>query len=126
VIGFSKGSPILFHYFHRYFPSTKPRFVSSFPQTIVNHVKTCIGTPTGWKSLIRELDDRHQKSEPRHHNFVGTKGLLEYIWDKLHTYTAETIPQRDDDQLMDKVLHSKIPDTNISCNDLFKLDDGGV
>jgi hypothetical protein len=106
--------------FHRYFPSSRPSFVASFPQTIVGHVKTCVGTPPGWRLLIKELEDRQQKSEPRHRNFVGTKGLLEHIWDKLHKYTAETIPQRDEEELSYKVLHSEIPGTNISCGDLFE------
>lgn len=81
----------------RYFPSTLPSFVSSFPGTAVKHIgEDCRGCPPVLTALVRELEISNQKSPVRQPEHSGSKSLLQSVWNILRGTKAEDLAVLDE------------------------------
>lgn len=83
----------------RYFPSTLPSFVSSFPGTAVKHIaEDCSSCPKWVKHVVCETERIGQRSPIRKPDHHGSKGLFQKIWDNLRSTKPEDIPAHDDEK----------------------------
>ena len=76
----------------RYFPTTLPSFISSFPSTVVKHIlDDCSACPKLIKNTVHEVERVNQRSALRCSTHCGSKGLMHFVWESIRNTKAEAI-----------------------------------
>jgi hypothetical protein len=115
----------------RYFPSTLPSFVSSFPGTAVKHIADdCSSCPKWIKHVVCETERIGQRSQIRQPDHHGSKGLFQKIWEMLRSTKPEDIPTHDDEKkahALQVPVSDKVPDITwgemLEGTDLVQIED---
>jgi hypothetical protein len=76
----------------RYFPTTLPSFISSFPSTVVKHIlDDCTSCPKLIKDTVNEVERVNQRSLLRCSTHAGSKGLMNFVWESIRNAKSEEI-----------------------------------
>jgi hypothetical protein len=92
----------------RYFPTTLPSFISSFPSTVVKHIlDDCIACPKLIKDTVNEVERVNQRSALRCSTHCGSKGLMHFVWESIRNTKPEEINAYEEQKRRRK-LHAPI------------------